>query len=927
MTSEPMDKAYDANAAEARWYPYWMEKGYFHAPTESDKPPYVIMIPLPNVTGTLHMGHALMVTIQDVLIRYHRMKGFNALWMPGTDHAGIATQVVVERELGKQGISRHDLGREEFLKRVWEWKEKNGGRILDQMKGLGASLDWERLRFTLDEVCSRAVLEAFVRLHDEGLIYRGHRLINWCPRCLTALSNEEVEHEDTKIELWSFAYPLDDGGEIVVATTRPETMLGDTAVAVHPEDERYSALVGKTITHPFTGYKLKVVADTYVDREFGTGAVKITPAHDFNDFELGKRHDLENINILTEDGHINEHGAQFKGQERFEARAAVKQAIEERGLVRGTQEHTAPIGHCMRCSTVVEPYLSWQWFVSCKPLAAPAIEAVNSGRTRILPTMWKKTWDHWMENIQDWCISRQLWWGHQIPAYYCDACDEVMVARERPAACTKCGAAELRQDEDVLDTWFSSALWPFSTLHWPEQHADLKTFYPGTVMETGFDILFFWVARMMMMGIHFLDDIPFSDIYLHPMVRDAQGRKMSKSLGNAIDPIDVSKGIGLDDLVAKTKTYPVPEQRLPQVIDWIKKEFADGIPPSGADGLRFTLAIHAAQATDVKLSIPRVAGYRAFLNKIWNAARFALMRIGDDEVRAVAEVKEALGAADRWILSRLDHAVAEADRAFTEYRFDDAGNAIYHFFWNEFCDWYIELSKPTLLAEGESDAKAAKRATLVHVLDTSLRLLHPICPFATEEIWQKLPTLEGWKRQGIDSIMIAPFPQADASLRDAEVEQQLDKLIEVVSAVRNLRAESNVPAGKKIAAYVSTPDGFDRERLLAFADEVRKLADLSQFEVQPGAGEPPKEAAVRHLEWCTVVVPLAGAIDLDAERARLRKEIDKTGKELERLDKKLSNERFLAKAPPEVVEKDRARKDELAGIKDKLGESLARLGG
>ncbi len=925
--TEPLDKAYDPHAAEARWYPYWMDKGYFHADSDSDKPSYVIMIPLPNVTGTLHMGHALMVTIQDMLTRHRRMKGYNALWMPGTDHAGIATQVVVERELAKQGISRHELGREKFLEQIWAWKDKNGDRILEQLKGLGASLDWERLRFTMDEVCSKAVVEAFVRLHEEGLIYRGHRLINWCPRCLTALSNEEVEHEDCQGELWSFAYLLEGGGEIVVATTRPETMLGDSAVAVHPEDPRYLDAVGKTITHPFTGKTFKVIADDYVDREFGSGAVKITPAHDFNDFDMGKRHQLENINILTDDGKINETGAQFAGLDRFEARKAVKKAIEEKGLFRGREDHAMAIGHCQRCSTVVEPYLSWQWFVDCKPLAAKAIEAVDSGRTRILPEMWKKTWDHWMHNIQDWCISRQLWWGHQIPAWYCDACGEIIVARETPDACHACGSKKLRQDEDVLDTWFSSAMWPFSTLHWPEETPDLKAFYPGSVLETGFDILFFWVARMMMMGLHFMDEVPFSDVYLHPMVRDAQGRKMSKSLGNAIDPLDVIAGIELDELVAKTRTYPVPENKLPQVIDWLKKEFADGIPASGTDGLRFTLAIHAAQATDVKLSIPRVAGYRAFLNKIWNAARFALMRIGEDEVQPLAELDAELSVADRWILSRLDHTVAETDQALLEYRFDDAANAIYHFFWNEFCDWYIELSKPTLFSEAETPAKQATRTTLVHVLDTSLRLLHPICPFATEEIWQKLPSLPRWQDQGIDSVMIAPYPQPDPAQRDAAAEKQIGQLIEAVTAIRNLRAESHVPAGKKIAATVQAADGFDREVLVGFADEIRQLASLDRFQVTPPEDELPREAAVAHLDWCTVVIPLAGAIDLDAERARLKKEIDKTTKDREHLEKKLGNEKFLAKAPAEVVAKDRARLEELQGLAGKLEESLVRLGG
>ena len=925
--STTLDKAYEPQAAEDRWYKFWMEKGYFHADNASDKPPYVIMIPLPNVTGTLHMGHALMVTIQDMLIRHRRMKGFNALWMPGTDHAGIATQVVVERELGKQGINRHDLGREKFLQKVWEWKDKNGDRILEQLKGLGASLDWDRLRFTMDDVCSNAVTEAFVRLHKEGLIYRGHRLINWCPRCLTALSNEEVEHEDKQGELWSFAYPLDDGREIVVATTRPETMLGDTAVAVHPDDERYTDMVGKTITHPFTGHQFKVIADSYVDREFGTGAVKITPAHDFNDFEMGKRHKLENINILTDDGHINEAGGKFAGMDILKARDEVKKAIEDKGLGRGRQDHAMAVGHCQRCNTVVEPYLSWQWFVSSKPLAEEAIKAVDSGQTRILPAMWKKTWDHWMHNIQDWCISRQLWWGHQIPAWYCQDCGAIMVEHQAPSQCSACQSTQLKQEEDVLDTWFSSALWPFSTLHWPNETADLKAFYPGAVLETGFDILFFWVARMMMMGIHFMGEVPFKDVYLHPMVRDALGRKMSKSLGNAIDPLDVISGITTPDLVAKTKTYPVPANKLNQVIDWLEKEFGDdGIPASGADGLRFTLAVHAAQATDVKLSVARVAGYRAFFNKIWNAARFALMRIDNAKVPSIDEVKDQLAVADRWILSRLDRAVETADLALLEYRFDDAANAIYHFFWDEFCDWYIELSKPNLMTEGESQAKQATHATLVHVLDVSLRLLHPIAPFATEEIWQKLPTLPKWQALGVESIMVAPYPQPRGELRDEGAEQMIAKLIEGVTLLRTLRAESRITAGKKIAAEIHFEDANQQQQLEGFVTEVKKLASLSQLDLKVGQKEAPREAAVGHTDWCTVVIPLAGAIDFDAERARLGKEIAKNQQERERLAKKLSNPGFLAKAPAEVVSKDQGRLDELTALEIKLQESLARLG-
>jgi len=934
--SSNLPSSYDPSQAENRWYPIWEKAGYFAPDTASDAAAYTIVIPPPNVTGSLHMGHALSYTLEDILIRWRRMQGKKTLWLPGTDHAGIATQMVVERDIKKtENKSRHDLGREEFVKRVWQWKARFGNQITKQLRVLGCSLDWTRERFTMDDQLSLAVREVFVRLHEQGLIYRAERLVNWCPRCHTALSDLEVDHEeDVKGELWSFAYPLTGGtGEIVVATTRPETMLGDTAVAVHPDDPRYIALIGKTVRHPLLGYEIPIIADgQLVDPTFGTGAVKVTPAHDFNDFATGLRHKLALFNIFDVDAHILaqpevtgtlagelDHNAwnQFAGLDRKDARAQVKQALEKLGLVRGSKDHLLALGKCQRCETVVEPSVSVQWFVDTKPLAAPALEAVKTGQTKIIPDTWVKTYYHWMENIQDWCISRQLWWGHRIPAWYCLDCDspkgtgdsqrfgalaKPIVTREPPKKCTRCGGTRLQQDPDVLDTWFSSALWPFSTLGWPKETKDLRTFYPNSVMETGFDILFFWVARMMMMGIKLMGTPPFPVIYLHAMVRDKNGDKMSKTRGNVIDPLHLINGCTGAEVSPQFAT-----------------EFPDGFPAFGADALRFTLAALSQSGRDIRLSVDRIAGYRAFANKIWNAARFVMMRI-QGEIPALSAVEKDLDSADRFILSRLAAAVTANDEALTGYRFGDAAQAVYSFFWDEFCDWYIELVKPRL-ADAASPSARAAYSTLVHVLDQALRLLHPMMPFLTEEIWQKLPL-----KDRPASIMIAPYPHGLERWRDQALEADYRLVQDAIIGVRTIRAESEVARSKPLEVTLVVPEGADRDRLEAHRAEIMHLARLYKLTVVDAYPDRPRETAVKVLGRIEVVVSLSGLVDYAEEAARLRKAMQKTTEEYDRLSKKLANAAFVAKAPAAVVEKDKARVEELAQMIKNLGESLLRAG-
>jgi valyl-tRNA synthetase len=960
-----LSKAYDPVEVEQRWQETWESAGIFVADVEKvrsgAKKPYVIMMPPPNVTGTLHNGHALFVTLQDILTRYHRMQGFEALWLPGVDHAGIATQAVVERELIRhEGTSRHDLGREKFLERVWQWKDKHGSRIVEQLKVMGASADWSRERFTMDDMCSGAVREAFVRMWNDGLIYRGERLVNWDPASHTALSNEEVDHEEKDGELYRFAYKVkgsDD--EIVVATTRPETMLGDVAVAVHPEDERYTHLKGKHLAHPFFADRdVVVITDTYVDKEFGTGAVKITPAHDPNDFEMGQRHALPMINIFTLTGAINDAGGPFTGLDRFAARSAVKAKLDELGLFRGTENIKHNVSISQRSGVAIEPMLSRQYFVKGAPLAALAMAAVNSGETRILPESWKSTWDHFMTNIRDWCISRQLWWGHRIPVFYdlekmqaavrahggeaqalldagkpnadvlavaLTALPDDVVRSFSIASVDDLATREPSkyvQEEDVLDTWFSSGLWPFSTLGWPEKTRDLDAFYPGAVLETGFDILFFWVARMMMMGTYFMGKAPFKDVFLHAMVRDAQGRKMSKSLGNAIDPIDVIRGISKDDLLAKTKTYPVPEKMLPQVLKGIEKEYPEGIPQSGADGLRFSLAALSGQGRDVKLAIPRVSGYRAFLNKVWNATRFALMRIGDDPVSSVDDVKRDLSLPDRWILSRQQVVVEKTARAIENYRFDEAANAIYQFFWTEFCDWYVELAKTSLRDDATPEKRRATIATLVHVLDSSMRLIHPLAPFQSEEIWQKLPGRDT-RWPDVKFCAIAPYPKKDMSLVDEEAERHVDAMMRAVSMMRNARQESGLSPQTKVPATVLVEDAGIRASLVSLAAEMRRLSSTETIDVRSKEGfEAPRLSAMNADRGIEIVIPLAGLIDVEAEKVRLAKEIEKSKKERDGIQKRIDSPGFTEKAPPEVVDEAKAN---VASITARVGRFEAAL--
>jgi valyl-tRNA synthetase len=928
MTELP--KAYDPAEVEQKWYRFWVEQRYFHADAATPKAPFTIMIPPPNVTGSLHMGHALFVTIQDILVRWRRMGAYNALWMPGTDHAGIATQMVVERMLqATEAQSRHDLGRAAFLERIWQWKDKHGGRITEQLKVLGASLDWERERFTMDEGFSRAVREAFVRLHEEDLIYRAERLINWCSRCLTALSDLEVEHEERDGSLWHIAYPVPGTEQrLVVATTRPETMLGDTAVAVHPEDERFANLVGKEVELPLTGRRIPVVGDAVlVDREFGTGAVKVTPAHDFNDFETGLRHGLPTLAILDADGRVNANAPEkYRGLTVAEARKEVLADLEARGLLVEVKPHRHSVGRCQRCDTVVEPRLSLQWFVKAAVLAPPAIEAVEKGQTRILPESWVKTYMHWMVNIKDWCISRQLWWGHRIPVWYCER-DHVTVSREPdgPGVCA-CGSAKLRQDEDVLDTWFSSSLWPFATLGWPEQTKELKTFYPTSVLETGYDILFFWVARMMMMGLHFMKKVPFRTVFLHAIVVDEHGEKMSKVKGNVIDPLDVVYGATLPQLLAKAKESLAPESALEN----IQRSFPEGISAAGADALRFTLAAMAAQGRNIRLSIQRVEGYRHFANKLWNAARFALMnmtgfdpdRFGD-ALRGDSESHE-FTLADQWILSRLNRTIFEVDEALEAYRINDAANALYRFIWTELCDWYIEMAKPVLHDQTNEVSVQMRRRTAQGVLATCLetvcRLLHPFMPFITEEIWQQVPKPTGTP----GSIMITMYPVADAETLDERAEAEMALLRDVVVAVRNLRAEYNVPPSAQVEVTLVMPAEDKRATLAREERTVTTLARIGQLRVAEG-GEPPGGTVTQVVGDTHVCLHVAGAIDLGAELARLERDLAKTEKERKGLAGRLDNAAFVQKAPPEVVAKDRARLAELDDKLTRLHDSRTRL--
>ncbi len=885
---QPLDKGYSHVDVEPDWYSRWLAAGVFRAADQSEKPPFCIVIPPPNVTGHLHMGHALTFAIEDLIIRFRRMAGFNTLWLPGTDHAGIATQMVVERELAKTGTSRFDLGREAFLEEVWRWKDAAHSRIVAQMRALGVSVDWDRERFTLDEGLSRAVRTVFVQLYREGLVYRAQRMVNWSPAIRTVLSDLEVEEKEVKGHLWHIAYPVvGHDRQMIVATTRPETMLGDSAVAVHPDDERYRDLIGCMVRLPLTDREIPIIADAEaVDPTFGTGAVKITPAHDFADFETGLRHQLPVLTILTDDAHMNDTvPAPYRGLERFEARKAVVADLEALGLLIKVEDYTHMVGHCQRSGVIVEPKVSLQWFVRTKPLAEPAIAAVRDGRTRFFPATWEKTYMNWMENIRDWCISRQLWWGHQIPVWYCanPACDGMHVGLEAPgpdARCPKCGGAFGQQDEDVLDTWFSSSLWPFSSLGWPERTEALKTFYPTSVMETGFDIIFFWVARMMMMGLHFMNEVPFRDIYLHAMVRDEHGQKMSKTKGNVIDPLIMVSEVG-------------------------------------ADALRFTLITMAAQGRDVKLSLDRVQGYREFVNKLWNAARFVFMNLDDLEGPVSLDGLE-LRPADRWILTRLNAVVASVRDHMEGFRFNEAAQELYQFTWRRFCDWYLELAKGPLNEGGE--ARRTTQKVLVVVLDHILRALHPFMPFVTEEVWQRLrPFLP----TPASHIVTAPYPCTSGIPRFDDEADSMDRVLDVIGAIRTVRSQTCVPPSESIAALLRTTDVTVVERLAPHADAIRRLARLSEWSVLPTARRP-EGAAVGVLPFgeCYVTV---GVERIEAEKGRLGKNQDKVARELEAVRRKLGNEAFVARAPAEVVAAEKDKALELEAMAARIGDALKAL--
>ncbi len=894
-----LPKSYDPATLEKRWYAEWTARGYFHGDAAAPKAPFSMVIPPPNVTGALHMGHALGRTIEDIFARWHRMAAYNAMWMPGTDHAGIATQLVVERDLKeREGKSRHDLGREGFVERVWQWREKYGSRILEQLRVLGCSLDWDRTRFTMEPAYSRAVIEVFVRLFEEGLCYRASRLINWCISCRTALSDLEVEYDEgAPGELYEFAYPMADGsGELVVATTRPETMLGDTAIAVHPDDPRHQANIGKLVRHPILDRTFAVIGDaTLVDPKFGTGAVKVTPAHDPNDFECGQRHGLASISIFDVQGNVTAEGGAFAGMDRAVARQAVKARLRELGLERGSKPHVHSVGHCQRCNTVVEPMISTQWFVKMEPLARPAIEAVASGKTRFVPESWTKTYMHWMTNIRDWCISRQLWWGHRIPAWYCGACGEVTVARDTPAACCKCGSANLRHDEDVLDTWFSSWLWPFAGLGWPDDTRELKTFYPTTLLVTGYDILFFWVARMMMAGLHFTGKVPFRTVLLHTIVTDEKGEKMSKVKGNVIDPLDV-------------------------------------IDKHGADALRFALAwltTHAAQGKNIKFAVANVEDARRFANKIWNAARFVLANLeGYDPNRYADRTADGPDAAEfdlpeRWILSRTQRASEAVHQALEEYRVADAAQAIYHFIWDEVCDWAIELAKPSLA----KDAPAAMvenrwkvQGALVTALETAMRLLHPFMPFLSEEIWQTLPK----PAAASQSIMITLYPITDVRFVDDASEVSMALVQKVVTTIRGLRATHNVPSVFRSRVCLNVPDDYKKTILDGYQRLVAEQARCREVVIRRG-GEPPEgPTATGGAGDVEVVMSLEAVVDAAAETAKLEKERDKLVADRDYYAKKLANPQFVDRAPPAVLEKDRAVLAETAAALARVMTALSR---
>ena len=870
-----LPKTYDPKSVEDKLYSFWNDSGFFHAEVNPKKKPYTIVIPPPNVTGQLHMGHAFDETLQDVLIRTKRMQGYEALWMPGTDHAGIATQIKVEENLRKEeGKTRYDLGREEFLKRVWDWKHKFGNRIISQLKKLGSSCDWERERFTMDEGCSKAVREVFVNLYNKGLIYKGHRIINWCPHCATALSDAEVEYETQPGKLWHIRYPLADGsGDLVVATTRPETFMGDTGVAVNPNDERYKHLIGKTCILPIMNREIPIFGDEYVDMEFGTGCVKVTPCHDPNDFEMGQRHNLEQILVFNEDATVNANGGKYEGMDRYECRKAVVKDLEEGGYLVKIEDHEHNVGTCYRCGTTVEPMTSAQWFVKMAPLAKPAMDVVNEGKTKFVPDRFSKTYLRWMENVHDWCISRQLWWGHRIPAFYCEDCGEMTVSKTDVHTCPKCGGTHIRQEEDVLDTWFSSALWPFSTLGWPDKTPELDYFYPTSTLVTGYDIIFFWVARMIFSGVEHMGETPFKTVYIHGLVRDAQGRKMSKSLGNGIDPLEV-------------------------------------IDQYGADALRFTLATGNSPGNDMRFSDERVQASRNFCNKIWNASRFIQMNLTIDKDKAV-QLPADLALEDKWIVSKFNTLVADVTRNIDQYELGLAASKLNDFIWENFCDWYIEIAKTRLQTGDENVQKV-----LCYVLSGAMQLLHPFMPFITETIWQALPH-EG------PSVMVSSWPEYDEKLNFSVEEAQMESLMDAVRAIRNRRAEMNVPPSKKAKVLILTEK---KDTFSAGAGFFPKLAYASEIELIDAVPADAAKMASVVTGDAQIYMPMGDLIDFEAERARLGKEKSKVEADIDFVMKKLNNPKFVDKAPEKVVAAEREKADKLREHLAKLEESIAALG-
>jgi valyl-tRNA synthetase len=870
-----LEKAYDPTPVEEKWYTYWIDEGLFVPEVPSSKKVFSMVLPPPNVTGSLHMGHALCFTLPDIIVRWRRMQGYNTLWLPGTDHASIAVHNVIEQSLEEKGLTREKVGREEFLKIAWDWKNKYGGVIINQLKKLGTSLDWTRERFTLDKGFSHAVRRVFVDLYDEGLIYRDYYLVNRCPHCGTVLSDIEIEHKEKQAKLYTIKYPLLNSKEIItVATTRPETMLGDTAVAVHPDDERFTQFQGKTVLLPLVNREIPVITDERVEMDFGTGAVKVTPAHDPVDFELGKQHNLEQVIVIDGYGKMTEEaGEEFKGLDRFECRDKVLSKLEEMGFLEKTEDYQHSVGHCYRCQTVIEPYLSWQWFVRIEPLAKEAIRVVEEGEIEFIPPNWAKTYFEWMYNIHDWCISRQLWWGHRIPAWYCKECDHIMVAMEAPQKCEKCQGSTLVQEEDVLDTWFSSALWPFVTMGWPEETEDLKTFYPTDLMSTGFDIIFFWVARMIMMGLKFAKDIPFRHVYINGLVRDFKRRKMSKSEGNIIDPLEM-------------------------------------IDKYGTDALRFTMAALAIPGADISLSEERMAGYRAFANKIWNASRFVLMSLESEEFQAK---EEELTLADRWIRSRLAEITAELNDALEQYKFYDAADKIYHFIWHEFCDWYIELVKPDLKAGNKTS-----ETVLAETLDHILRLLHPFMPYITEEIWKYLP-MSG------KSLVIASFPQEDKNLKDKKAEKEMKYLQEAIIGVRTIRAENRIPPRQKIELWIKVKKDEEKRLILDNQTYIQTLANIRRIETLDQFPDEKKLLKGVAGSW-EIAIPIEeGVFNLKQEKQRLDKELAKITQDIERIEKRLQNTDFLKRAPKNVIQETKERVQELQVKKAKLEESLEHI--